>query len=99
MASCKFKEFKPNIKGYAGVMNGSGCQQMLTRMATNVKEQADALTDNTRHTKGYTSIPDYESVEWQGKLACGRVIRTKSNRARYAQALDKTLTKALNSAR
>lgn len=99
MASVKFNRYKANKAGYPEVMNASACQALIAQKAEAVKGAADGLSEGTRHKGGYTGIPDHEVKAYQGKLAQGRVVRTKSDRARYAQAIDKTLTKALDSAR
>lgn len=98
MASITFNRFQADKAGYAEIMNGGSCQAIVAQKASAVKDAADGLSVSTRHKGGY-SLADHEVKAYQGKLAQGRVVRTKTDRARYAQALDKTLTKALNSAR
>lgn len=99
MVSMKFNRFEYSRAGYAQVMNSAGCQAIVNQKASSVKNIADSMSISTRHMGGYTGIPEHEVKTYQGKLTTGRVVRTKSDRARYAQAIDKTLTKALNSAR
>ena len=46
---------------------------------------------------GY-ALPGHEVKDFQGKLARGRVVRTKTDQARYSEAKRKTLSKALGAA-
>ena len=83
--------FKPNRAGYAALMNSAQVQAVIEGQADAVK--ASALSDG-----GY-SYEGHEVKEIEGKLARGRVVRTKTDQARYSEAKRKTLSKALGAAR
>lgn len=83
--------FKWSRAGYAEVMGYSDVQSMLDDHAEDVASRAQA---SLSQREGYI-MEDYEVVTFQGKLAQGRVVRTKTDHARYSQAKNKTLSKAL----
>lgn len=93
-ARVKFGKFKMRRSGYAALMNGSGVQGVVERKAQAVKSAADAAL-----SPGGYSYGGHEVREFEGKLARGRVVRTKTDQARYSEAKRKTLTRALGSAR
>lgn len=91
-SSVRFGKFKWDRAGYAAVMNSGGCQAVVGRKARAVKAAADGMLS----ADGYR-YPGHEIKSFQGVLARGMVVRTKTDHARYAQAKRKTLTKAMNS--
>ena len=94
MASVKFGKFKMSRAGYAALMDSSGVQSVIERKAQAVKSSADAGLSH-----GGYDYEGHEVEEFQGKLARGRVVRTKTDQARYSEAKRKTLSRALDSAR
>ena len=50
-------------------------------------------------SEGGYEYEGHEVKDFQGKLARGRVVRTKTDQARYSEAKRKTLSKALGSAK
>ena len=94
MASVKFGKFKMSRAGYAALMDSPGVQGVIDRKARAVKSSADAGLSN-----GGYDYEGHEVKEFQGKLARGRVVRTKTDQARYSEAKRKTLSKALGAAR
>lgn len=94
MASVKFGKFKMSRAGYAALMDSPGVQGVIDRKARTVKSSADAGLSH-----GGYDYEGHEVKEFQGKLARGRVVRTKTDQARYSEAKRKTLSKALGAAR
>lgn len=94
MASVKFGKFKMSRAGYAVLMDSPGVQGVIDRKARAVKSSADAGLSH-----GGYDYEGHEVKEFQGKLARGRVVRTKTDQARYSEAKRKTLSKALGAAR
>lgn len=94
MASVKFGKFKMSRAGYAELMDSPGVQSVIERKAKAVKSSADAGLSH-----GGYDYEGHEVKEFQGKLARGRVVRTKTDQARYSEAKRKTLSKALGAAR
>lgn len=85
--------FKPNRAGYAALMNSAQVQSVIEGKADAVRDAADsALSDGEYRYEGH----DVKEIE--GKLARGRVVRTKTDQARYSEAKRKTLSKALGAA-
>lgn len=86
--------FKPNRAGYAALMNSAQVQSVIEGKAEAVRDAADsALSDD-----GEYRYEGHEVKEIEGKLARGRVVRTKTDQARYSEAKRKTLSKALGAA-
>lgn len=94
MASVKFGKFKMSRAGYAALMDSPGVQSVIDRKARAVKSSADAGLSH-----GGYDYEGHEVKEFHGKLARGRVVRTKTDQARYSEAKRKTLSKALGAAR
>ena len=94
MASVKFGKFKMSRAGYAALMDSPGVQGVIERKARAVKSSADAGLSH-----GGYDYEGHEVKEFQGKLARGRVVSTKTDQARYSEAKRKTLSKALGAAR
>lgn len=94
MASVKFGKFKMSRAGYAALMDSPGIQGVIDRKARAVKSSADAGLSH-----GGYNYEGHEVKEFRGKLARGRVVRTKTDQARYSEAKRKTLSKALGAAR
>lgn len=90
MASWSFKRSR---SGYADLMDGAAVQALVQRAADSIADAASSMLDQD---EGY-KYDDFEVKDFQGELARGRVVRTKTDHARYSQAKNKTLTKALNS--
>lgn len=87
--------FEWDRAGYAAVCDMGGVQSILQSKAEGVAESAKAMLDPD---EGY-HLEDFEVKEFTTKLgASGRVVRTKTDHARYSQAKNKTLTKALKGA-
>ena len=86
--------FKWSRAGYAALMDSPKVQSLIDAKAEAVKAAADAGMSEG----GYTS-EGHEVKDFQGKLARGRVVRTKTDQARYSEAERKTLSKALGSAK
>ena len=86
--------FKANRAGYAALMNSAQVQAVIDRKADAVKASADsALSDGGYEKEGH------EVKDFDGVLARGRVVRTKTDQARYSEAKRKTLSKALGAAK
>lgn len=94
MASVKFGKFKMSRAGYAALMDSPEVQSVIERKAQAVKSSADAGLSH-----GGYDYEGHEVKEFQGTLARGRVVRTKTDQARYSEAKRKTLSKALGSAK
>lgn len=90
MGSCRFGKFKADKAGYAALMNGAEVQSAVDRCADAVKARANASL-----SPGGYDYEDFEKCEFQGKLAKGRVVRTKTDHARYSNAKNNTLLKSL----
>ena len=97
-SSVKFGRFRADKAGYAALMDSGRVQGVLRPKAEAVKRAADGLVESSRRGDGYR-LDAHEVKEFQGRLARGYVVRTKTDHARYAQAKRKTLTKALGSAK
>ena len=95
MAKCscrvKISGFKPNLKGYAAVMNGSSCQGILKDHAERTKEAADGMVSDD----GYTSAESHKIGTAHGKLSNGYYVRTYTHHAKYSNAAHNNLKKAL----
>lgn len=89
----KFGKFRMSRAGYAELMDSSEVQGVIGRKAQAVKAAADAGLS----AGGYT-LPGHEVKEFDGKLARGKVVRTKTDQARYSEAKRKTLSKSLGAA-
>ena len=89
----KFGRFKADKAGYAALMDSAPVQALLRPKAEAVKRAADSgLPDDGYRYEGH------ELKEFQGTLAKGYLVRTKTDHARYAQARRKTLERALGAA-
>nr|DAV05218.1 MAG TPA: type I neck protein [Caudoviricetes sp.] len=91
--SVKFGKFKMSRAGYAALMDSPGVQGVIGRKAQAVKTAADAGLSG-----GGYALPVHEVKDFQGKLARGKVVRTKTDQARYSEAKRKTLSKSLGAA-
>lgn len=92
MASVKFEWDR---SGYAAVCNMAGVQSAVESAAQGIASSAKAMLDPD---EGY-HLDDYEIKDFTTKLgATGRIVRTKTDHARYSQNKNKTLTKALKGA-
>lgn len=90
----RFGKFRMDRAGYEAVMDSAPVQADLERRAQAVRAAADAGL-----SPGGYSLPGHEVKDFRGKLARGRVVRTKTDQARYSEAKRKTLSKALGAAR
>lgn len=90
----KMGKFKPNRAGYAAVMNSGAVQSILDAKANAVKSAADGMLSD-----GGYRMEGHEVKDVQGKLANGKVVRTKTDQARYTNTKRNTLLKALGSAK
>ena len=86
--------FKANRAGYAALMNSAQVQAVIDRKADAVKASADSAL-----SEGGYEMEGHEVKDFDGKLARGRAVRTKTDQARYSEAKRKTLSKALGAAR
>lgn len=86
--------FRWNRAGYAALMGSAQVQSLVDAKAEAVKAAADAGM-----SEGEYELEGHEVKDFQGKLARGRVVRTKTDQARYSEAKRKTLSKALGSAK
>lgn len=86
--------FKANRAGYAALMNSAQVQAVIDRKADAVKASADSALSEGGYEKEGHEVKDFEGV-----LARGRVVRTKTDQARYSEAKRKTLSKALGAAK
>lgn len=90
----RFGRFKWDRAGYAALMNSAPVQSAVRRKAEKVEDAADAsLSEGGYRNEGH------EISSFDGKLARGCSVRTKTDQARYAQAKRKSLTKALGAAK
>lgn len=92
-SNVKFGRFKWNRAGYAQLMDSAPVQSVLDRKASAVKAAADAALQPGGYAYGGHEVRDF-----QGKLARGKAVRTKTDLARYGEAKHKTLSKALGAA-
>lgn len=92
-SSVKFGKFKMSRAGYAALMDSTGVQGVIERKAQAVKAAADAGL-----SAGDYAYEGHEVKDFQGKLARGKVVRTKTDQARYSEAERKTLSKSLGAA-
>lgn len=92
----KLGRFKWNRAGYAALMDSGPVQSLVSSKADAVAEAANG--DASLGAEGYQQ-PNYEAKPFAGTLTHGCVVRTKTDYARYAQARNKALTKALHSAK
>lgn len=91
MASfAKFGKFEWDRAGYQALMNSSAVQNIVSSKADAVKSAADSMMTEDGYRRGA-----HEVKPFAGKIATGRVVRTKTDHARRAQAKRKTLTKAM----
>lgn len=90
--------FKPNYAGYRAVLNGSGCQAYVDKLA---HEMADSASSNLSKDGTPPREDHFEVVEYTGKKfgARGRLIATNTKHAKRSQAKNKTLTKAFKGMR
>lgn len=86
--------FKWDRAGYAALMGSAQVQSLLDAKAEAVKAAADAGM-----SEGGYELEGHEVKDFQGKLARCRVVRTKTDQARYSEAKRKTLSKALGAAK
>lgn len=86
--------FKANRAGYAELMNSAQVQAVIDRKADAVKASADSALSEGGYEKEGHEVKDFDGV-----LARGRVVRTKTDQARYSEAKRKTLSKALGAAK
>ena len=86
--------FKWDRAGYAALMNSAQVQSLIGAKAEAVKAAADAGL-----SEGGYEYEGHEVNDFQGTLARGKVVRTKTDQARYSEAERKTLSKALGSAK
>ena len=93
MASVKFGKFKWDRAGYAALMGSAQVQSLIDEKAEAVKAAADAGL-----SEGGYKYEGHEVKDFQGTLARGRVVRTKTDQARYSEAKRKTLSKSLGAA-
>lgn len=89
-SSVSFGKFEWSKAGYRAVMDSGEVQGMLDRKANQVKASADAMLS----ADGY-NLPGHEVKQFEGIMAKGRVVRTKTDHARYANAKRNTLLKSL----
>lgn len=95
MASvARFGKFKADKAGYADLMASAPVQAVLRKKAAKVKKAADAAL-----SEGGYDMEGHELKEFEGILAPGYVVRTKTDQARYTQAKRKSLSKALGAAK
>jgi len=85
----------PNRAGYRAVLNSSQVQADVQKRAEAIARRANA---SIGRPEGYR-LDDFEVKEWQGKLAKGYVVRTKTDHARASQTQRNTLMKALDAGR
>ena len=87
-----FKSFRWSRKGYAAVLNGNGSQALVSQVAFDVMSKANASMPPDDY-----DLPAHEVKTFKGKLATGRVVRTKTDAARLESARTNNLKKALDS--
>lgn len=92
--SVRMGRFKPDRAGYAALMDSFPVQHATRAAAESVRGGANAILSKD----GYRLV-GFEMKPFQGKLARGYVVRTKTDHARYSQARHKTLQKALGAVR
>ena len=90
----KFGKFKADKVGYAALMNSGAVQGIISNKAESVKNAADGMLSD-----GGYNMEGHEVKDFQGKLANGKVVRTKTDQARYTNAKRNTLRKSLGSAK
>ena len=91
--------FKPNYAGYRAVLNGSGCQAYVDKLA---HEMADKAASGMSEDWGAPPREDhFEVVEFTGKKfgARGRIVATNTEHAKRHNARTKALTNAFKSMR
>lgn len=91
--SVKFGKFKWSRAGYAALMNSGPVQAAIAQPARSVLSAANGMLA----ADGYER-DGFEVKPFEGKLTRGMVVRTKTDHARYSQAKNFTLEKALGSA-
>lgn len=84
-----------NRAGYRSVLNSGGVQGEIDSMANSIKDAATAMLDPD---EGY-ELEDFEVKDFEGTLANGKVVRTKTDHARASQNRNGTLLKALSAGR
>lgn len=92
--SIKFSNFKSDRAGYAALMNSDAIQEIISNKANSVKSAADGMLSD-----GGYNMEGHEVNDFNGKLANGKVVRTKTDQARYTNAKRNTLLKSLGSAK
>lgn len=92
--SVTFRGFKADRAGYRTLMESVRVQALVRQAADGVCGRANALLS----PDGYRLV-GFECKPFQGRLAPGVVVRTKSDHARYSQARHKTLQKAMRGGR
>ena len=88
----EFRRFKWKKSGYKDVLNGNGAQALASQVAFDVMSRANAMMPGDDY-----ELPAHEVKEFRGKLATGRVVRTKTDAARRESAKNNVLKKALDS--
>lgn len=77
--------FKPNLKGYAQVLNSTTMRNKLMKDAAMIRSRANR------------TAPGHVMFRWKTNTgAAGYGVRTGSSESREAQATKKNLTKAFN---
>ena len=80
---------------YRAGRNAGGVQGGIDSMANSIKDAATAMLDPD---EGY-ELEDFEIKDFEGILANGKVVRTKTDHARASQNRNGTLLKALSAGR
>lgn len=88
----EFRRFKWKKSGYKDVLNGNGAQALASQVAFDVMSRANAMMPGDDY-----ELPAHEVKEFQGRLATGRIVRTKTDNARRESAKNNLLKKALDS--
>lgn len=89
------RRFRPDLSGYTQVKSSGPVQALIAPKAEAVRRAADALAHDGdgRHEDGRHRV-----TQRRGKFDMGYYVSADNFSARYRQARDKTLTKALGSA-
>lgn len=93
--SVTLRGFKADRSGYRALMESVRVQSLVRKAAAGVCGRSNALLS----PDGYNRLVGFECKPFQGTLAPGVVVRTKSDHARYSQARHKTLQKAMRGGR
>ena len=84
--------YTPDYSGYRAILKSAKVQALLNSKAQNVASSADGMLSSN---DGYY-LNSFEVKDFTTKSGgTGKVVRTKTDHARYSQAKNKTLTKAL----